>query len=482
MDKEAIKETIISAIGAERYKAACQEIRIPDPKTKLHQLKVNQKVPYEIGDIIWGSPYRTTDPALAWIQQLSDVAKVELTVQFFREIPFSSLLEYIQYAFEIGLSAEARNLFWQEARACLAQDDEMLAKAMAGSIGFYFLSMPSIVDEAWAELTGEHASEKQLERLLSQCASVPFRLREPLYRRLLANLKWHPYIFHNLRNSDFRENDKAQKERLLAILQQLNLESIDSQAAQRLALSPGKQAKERAIIQRQLEKTALVNKATVIHTVGDEQYRAACETAQKEAPGTGTKIGAADTLDYDCLFQIDDCIWESGLTDTQKVDLTFQVYKDIPCYHFMTTICMQFDHFSTEAKKCFWDHVRALLSQENAALADPVSYSMWCDFFEDHGYTQEAWTELTRPEANDIQLQHVLISSGPIPFSMKEPLYARMVEDKKWHYFIYRSLLHSEFDVLGDINRDKARTLLDQLDLPENTEHLSKLRKALQQN
>ncbi|HEU5198701.1 MAG TPA: hypothetical protein VFU32_03635, partial [Ktedonobacterales bacterium] len=81
MDKEAIKETIISAIGAERYKAACQEIRIPDPKTKLHQLKVNQKVPYEIGDIIWGSPYRTTDPALAWIQQLSDVAKVELTVQ-----------------------------------------------------------------------------------------------------------------------------------------------------------------------------------------------------------------------------------------------------------------------------------------------------------------------------------------------------------------------------------------------------------------
>jgi hypothetical protein len=472
-------QSIIAAIGAERYRAAYEEIHTPDPKTSLHQLGFNYKVPYEIGEVIWGSSRQPTYPALAWIhQQLSDVDKVELTLQFFREIPTHYLLEYLHTGFEEGLSAEARKRFWEQARAYLSHKDELLANAMGSNISSFF-DTTATVEEAWVELTGEDASEKQLEQVLCWCASVPSRLGVPFYLRLLKSAKWHPFIFRSLLNSSFRVCDVSDKKELLAILQQLNLNPIDAQVAQRLSVSAAKLPAMQAHLQKKLENIALVDKKAVIAAIGDEKYQAACKAARKTAPGTGSQMKAAD-LDYDILFKIEECIWESGLIDAQKVDLTFQVYRDMPCYHFIANMTMWLDEFSLEARSVFWEQVRAFLSQEDEALADPVAYSMWCDLFEDHGHTKEAWRELTREDANDL-LQRVLIASGPIPFTMKEPLYARLIGDQKWHYYLYRSLLHSKFDILGTINTGKAKILLDQLDLPADTEHLHQLRAALQE-
>ena len=63
-------------------------------------------------------------------------------------------------------------------------------------------------------------------------------------------------------------------------------------------------------------------------------------------------------------------------------------------------------------------------------------------------------------------LERVLIASGPVPFRLKTRLYAKLINDEHWHYFIYRSLLHSTFDIYGEIEQREVIKLLAELKLP----------------
>jgi hypothetical protein len=66
-----------------------------------------------------------------------------------------------------------------------------------------------------------------------------------------------------------------------------------------------------------------------------------------------------------------------------------------------------------------------------------------------------------------------------VPFSRKAPLYERLAADKRWHPFIFRSLLHSAFDVYGDLDKKAARRLLAQLSLARETAGLDELKQKL---
>jgi hypothetical protein len=63
----------------------------------------------------------------------------------------------------------------------------------------------------------------------------------------------------------------------------------------------------------------------------------------------------------------------------------FQVYREMPCYGLFFGLTLDHWHeLPVEARKVFWREARALLSQDDEALAQPLAYSMWCDFFEYH--------------------------------------------------------------------------------------------------
>lgn len=85
----------------------------------------------------------------------------------------------------------------------------------------------------------------------------------------------------------------------------------------------------------------------------------------------------------------------------------------------------------------------------------------------------------TKEPASDLLLQRVLIHSGPVPYDLKRELYERLLPDEKWHYYIYRSLLHSAFDMYGKIHRKDAGQVLEQLELADDLEHLGKLQDKL---
>ncbi len=113
-----------------------------------------------------------------------------------------------------------------------------------------------------------------------------------------------------------------------------------------------------------------------------------------------------------------------------------------------------------------------LLGHDDDAMSEPLVYSLWCDFFEDAARVEQAWTELVGHNTAPRLLQRVLIVSGPVPFHFKAQLYQRLLNDKTWHYHIYRSLLHSAFDVCGDLDREQALAILRRLDLAPGSEHL----------
>jgi hypothetical protein len=232
----------------------------------------------------------------------------------------------------------------------------------------------------------------------------------------------------------------------------------------------------------------MLTKEEIIAAIGPEQYQAACAAARKAAQGTGSRQQQI-FFDSQLPYTIENLVWgewydnpEARHDDAQKVELILQIYQGMPCYSLICGIAMRYKDFSAGAKKVFWNHTRALLSQDDVALADPLAYSIWCDYFETSDYVAEAWDELTQNHPSEKILQQVLLASGPVPFHLKEELYQSLIHDTSWHYYIFRSLLYSRFDYFGMTSIPKARELLKQLDLPAETEDLSLLRETLEQD
>jgi len=210
--------------------------------------------------------------------------------------------------------------------------------------------------------------------------------------------------------------------------------------------------------------------------VGPEQY----QEIRRAHLGHAPLAGLSERMDvWGTPSDIRDLIWDEAMVDIDKVSLTFEVYADMPCYALMIGVSWNYDTISAEARDLFWMHMRGLLGQESETLAEWAAYTLWCDYFERYDRVERAWAEVTGARATDAALKRILIASGPVPFTLKEALYARLVTDKTWHYYIFRSLLHSTFDVFGAVDKSKAFSLLHDLDVPPETENLPLLRQAL---
>ncbi|MEU4153151.1 hypothetical protein [Streptomyces sp. NPDC026659] len=134
-----------------------------------------------------------------------------------------------------------------------------------------------------------------------------------------------------------------------------------------------------------------------------------------------------------------------------------------------------------------WDGYRRRLEADRDAEA--VTYSLWVDWFEDHGTSAVAFAEVLgndidrvvaeRSEALLRRARRVLECSGPVPWTVKEPTYRAAVQLPALHPAVFRGLRASFHDFYGDLEPTAALTLLDRLDLPTDTPHLAELRHVL---
>ncbi|PWG15422.1 hypothetical protein DF268_01025 [Streptomyces sp. V2] len=134
-----------------------------------------------------------------------------------------------------------------------------------------------------------------------------------------------------------------------------------------------------------------------------------------------------------------------------------------------------------------WRGYRRRLEAEQDA--QPVTYSLWVDWFENRATVETAFAEVL---GNDIDLivRHpsapllrragrVLACSGPVLWRVKEPAYNTAVGLPELHHPLYDGLLASYHDVYGDLEPGAALGLLARLRIPAETPHLAQLRAVL---
>jgi hypothetical protein len=210
----------------------------------------------------------------------------------------------------------------------------------------------------------------------------------------------------------------------------------------------------------------------MIAAIPAAEYRAACEAARLAAADANFgSQRAAKQFDSEIPHEVAGRIWDSNEIEADRLDLAVHAYAEMPCYGHAMYFSMNYRDLSAPVRERFWAWVRATLSGDDEALANPLQYMLWCDFFEaDNERATESWSHLVDAESTDRLLQLVLVASGPAPYALKSRLYERLLPDRKWHYYIYRSIVHSIHDVYGSIDFYQAKQVLKQLDLPEETE------------
>ncbi|MEL6615995.1 MAG: hypothetical protein AAFQ43_09675 [Bacteroidota bacterium] len=214
----------------------------------------------------------------------------------------------------------------------------------------------------------------------------------------------------------------------------------------------------------------------IIERVGPEAFVEAAQRAWAAAATLGYQHAppsrpdeATRQRDWDTLYDAASAAMTLDGSGHARVVLAFEIYRRAPSYTVLSRIDDVFwTSLPADGRRAFWDEVRALLSQQDDRLARPVEYMLWCDVFEEPERVEAAWTELTDGDPPPRLLERVLPNTGPVPYALKKPLYDRLLSDPGWHPLIYRSLLHSAFDVYGKVDVDQALSLLDHLDLPSH--------------
>jgi hypothetical protein len=125
---------------------------------------------------------------------------------------------------------------------------------------------------------------------------------------------------------------------------------------------------------------------------------------------------------------------------------------------------------TSEGEALLWAAYRRRL--EALDSAEPVTYSLWVDWFEDPATVDTAFAEVVvgLDELTDGPLRRarrVLAVSGPVPWRLKHGLYRRAASTPVLHEALFHGLRGSLHDVYGDLDRTAALGLLDGLDLPE---------------
>ncbi|MFF0886686.1 hypothetical protein [Streptomyces sp. NPDC003456] len=149
--------------------------------------------------------------------------------------------------------------------------------------------------------------------------------------------------------------------------------------------------------------------------------------------------------------------------------------------------------FANESAECplpadvLWDGYRQRLEADRGVEA--VTYSLWVDWFEDRTTSATAFAEVLGNDIDRVVAEQseallrracsVLECSGPVRWTVKEPTYRTAMRLPALHAAVFRGLLASFHDVYGDLEPTAALAILDQLDLPPNTQHLARLRHVL---
>jgi hypothetical protein len=224
------------------------------------------------------------------------------------------------------------------------------------------------------------------------------------------------------------------------------------------------------------------------HNLSESKIQRITSEAKESSAGCGTRVGTREVSKqllsdtWPLLDDISEEVWYSAMEVADKISLGFQLYEKFPSYyHFLVPFYRGIrdkEISLPDHKKVIWEHFIQYLASE-AYYADPVSYVLWVEFFEDINTVRDTWQGLLTNCHNKKSLLAMLEVAGPVPFDLKENCYDSLITDKSNHEALFNSLLHSAFDVYGNIDNRKASVILARLNIDTNTENYKLLKNKL---
>ena len=203
-------EDLRRAIGPDRFDQACLQRRKSEDLLGSREDPAAD-VPHELSDPMW---FEGT---------LAAAERIDLLFAVYERMPGYALLMYTTGPFE-DFTAQEKERFWAGYRALLEHPDPRLAEPVAYSLWVDYYESPATVAEAWRETSGQAGAwERRLERVLPAAGPVPYKLKAPLYDRLIADRRWHRPILDSLFNSTHDVYGKIDAANALQLLGRLEL-------------------------------------------------------------------------------------------------------------------------------------------------------------------------------------------------------------------------------------------------------------------
>ena len=224
------------------------------------------------------------------------------------------------------------------------------------------------------------------------------------------------------------------------------------------------------------------NVRTLIETVGADRFASACDWAWSTAAGCGLENEPEEiALDIPgdparVPHEIAEHLWFGSDTDLGEcLHLALDVYDRMPCYATLSYIRHFAAQFEAADLGMVWNSYRRWLEGPDDRLADPVAYSLVKDFFPSREFVAEAWRALSTLEQPRVRrLKRLLRISGPVPYRLKAELYARLMNDPRWHPSILESLKSR-----SDIDAAEAEEILGKLCFSDDAPELDPTRERL---
>lgn len=186
---------------------------------------------------------------------------------------------------------------------------------------------------------------------------------------------------------------------------------------------------------------------SLVAIVGREAFDAACEQAmsvRNESIASEVPHDLADRLWFEGEESLD-----------ERLAVAIDLYWRMPCYaNLMYWRCGDFDE---PTRSRMWEAFREFLADPRDAVAEPASYRLWVDYFEDTTTVDRAWREVSGPqEPRRPRLVRVVAASGPVPWPLKESLYEQLAAEGGWDEPLVAGLYGSCIDVYGSLERKPA--------------------------
>ena len=204
--------------------------------------------------------------------------------------------------------------------------------------------------------------------------------------------------------------------------------------------------------------------------VGPEAFDAAC----REASSSGN-----DSTVSNVPHEVSDRLWYTGPESfADRLVIAVALYRCMPCY--ANLMYWRYSDFDEETRKQMWAVYRELVGDPNAAVAEPIAYSLWVDYFEDAARVERAWSEMSAPqEPLRLRLERVLAASGPVPWALKARLYESLAAEGGWDNAVVAGVYGSCIDIYGSLERVDALRIIRRLRQPTKNDVYRVLSQAI---